>query len=183
MKLVYLHDLCSRPDPLWKYEAVVVEGSQRLVVPFDPRAASGELVQVKWRPPGVCNTMAASAYSSKGVQLSVEPPQAKGMLLSVRHKFIVVTGDLAAQLGADFPTTDQIAVSLVFPDGTVKANLQTDPRTTFEVAAGAPFSVNANGVVTANAGGVVRVGSVAVKFDGQNVTQVVMRQVNHVLTV
>lgn len=124
-----------------------------VIVPSEPSAHNGPLLRVRW-------------------QMAVTPPPAEKMTASISASLLVCAGDVASDVGAGFPSAAQLSVSLHFV-GNVKDGVERDRRSTFEISAGAPFSVNSNGTVVASSNGVVGVGTIAVYFAGQNVTATV----------
>jgi hypothetical protein len=155
-------------------EDVITVSGQTLVVPFNPTAGSGELVEVHWNPDGACQEISKLTIAKQNVTIEVNPPKATGMELAVSQEYIVCAGDLATKDGAGYASTAQLSGKLKFPEGVVKKNIQTDNRTKYEVPAGAPFTVDGDGKINANNKGKVGEANVTVTFDGQDVTETIL---------
>lgn len=151
-------------------KAAVVSG-QKIIVPFNPEAYKGPLVTVAWKPKTSCSTL--PSVSVKNVTLEVTPPQASSMAVSSSQSYLVCTNDIATKTGAQFPNAAQLSVSLKYPKGVTKKNLEGDARTTYTVANTDLLSVDEKGKVTANSKGATGTASILVKFQGQNVTKAV----------
>jgi hypothetical protein len=156
----------------------IVDEGQTVVVVAEPEAHSGALLEVSWKPSGECFAKGPGfgEYGHRAVSMEVTPPQAESMSVSISSTLLVCNGDAASERGADFPTSVQIEVSLHFSDK-VQSGLENDARTSYVVSAGAPFAVDALGLVAANMAGIVGSGTITVHFQGQNVTSIVSIEV------
>jgi hypothetical protein len=156
-------------------DAIGVATGSKVVVPFDPVQASGELLKVAWLPSGKCqkSSYAMSSYTSRNVTLEVSPPVAEEMLASSSNSFIVCSEDTATHTGADYPATTQLSVSLKFATRTVN-NLHNDERTSYAVSDASMITVDdATGKVTANSNGRTGKATVNITFAGQSAYKVV----------
>lgn len=155
---------------------IITDGEfQRIEVVPNPEQHTGPLLNVSWVPTDGCFAAGPgfSLHAHQQIELEVTPPPAEKMVATASSTLLVSNGDVAANLGADYPTTTQISVSLHFTDK-VQPGLQTDARASFVVSEGAPFTVDSDGFVRANAkGSAVGTGLVTVRFEGQNVTDAV----------
>lgn len=152
-------------------QSIKVQG-QTIVVPKEPMPGNGSLLTVRWQPPaGTCSgkTPGIGKYATKDVHVQVTPPAADKVIAKISHEFLVCVDDIASAAGANYPTADQIAVSLQYPSKTV-SNLAGDPRTVYTVPPDAPFTVDRKGRITANKNGDVGEAQVRVSFKGENVT-------------
>jgi hypothetical protein len=147
----------------------------KVVVPFDPVKAEGELLGVAWEPQGDCqkSSHSMSEYMQRNVTLQVEPPVAESMAASAANNYVVCTDDIATHSGADFHTTTQLSVSLTFTDGRTVNNLAADSRTNYAVSDTSLFTIDENGGVTANGDGKIGTAKVNVTFAGQSVYKLV----------
>ena len=183
----------------------IVSNAVQLEVPSNPEANDGELLRVIWQPYGGCldrirnasNTGVAAAaaagdtsfvhstlgdYAAVTVDLEVRPPTADLLEAVVSTPLLVGPNDLATATGADFVSVGHISVALHFTDR-IQSNLQHDFRCEFQASDNAPFTVDTNGTIFANSEGAVGMGTVIVRFAGQNVTDTVTVEVTRFATI
>jgi hypothetical protein len=155
-----------------------------VVVPAEPTAhTEGPLLRVQWLLDGACTSASNSIQSTRDLALTVIPPPAESIKVSVPATLLVCNNDVATGAGADYPSTVQLTATLHFVDTTGDRQLDhqrtitTDHRTSYEVTEDAPFTVNINGTAIANTDGVIGTGTITVHFVGQSVTGTVTLEV------
>ena len=152
-------------------EVVSQLNTQRVRVPQSPQGGSGELLHVSWNPNQQCGESTAVAQTN--LELTVNPPAATAMQVSINNGVLVPTNGAAAAAG--YRSSAALSVALVFP-GRTQNNLAADPRTSYSVTrlvgAEESFSISDQGRITTSNAGMNQTGvyRVDVVFEGQNVT-------------